>query len=292
MLSILIPTYNYNVFPLVENLYNQCRECAVDFEIIVLDDASEHHFENQRINDLSNCRFEVLEKNIGRSAIRNLLAQKAKHDWFLFLDADAFPFDNTFIYNYINKIHRSDKVLCGGIRYQDEQPAKNKSLRWVYGKKREVISVAKRQKNEHLSFLTLTFLIHKSIFKQVNFNEKIPFYGYEDILFSYELKQKNIPIKHIENPTYHLGIEENEVFLIKTELALQSLLFLIKEKSLPENYVKLTKYLSIIRKTKIKKTVGFLFKFLKPLLKKQILSSNPNLFLFDLYRLGYICTLT
>ena len=35
MLSILIPTYNYNAFPLVEELQNQAIEAGIAFEIIV-----------------------------------------------------------------------------------------------------------------------------------------------------------------------------------------------------------------------------------------------------------------
>ena len=40
MLSILIPTYNYNVFPLAQSIHKQCSDIDIDFEIIVLDDAS------------------------------------------------------------------------------------------------------------------------------------------------------------------------------------------------------------------------------------------------------------
>lgn len=291
MLSILIPTYNYNVFPLVKNLFNQCEKAGIEYEIIVFDDGSQNQFDNEKINSLKNCSFKVLEENIGRSAIRNLLAKTAKFGWLLFLDADAFPVNDKLIYSYVQEIDSSDKVLCGGMCYPSEKPSKNKSLRWAYGKKREALTALERQKNEHLSFFTINFLIHKSIFEQVNFNEKLRFYGYEDVLFSYELMQKNIPIKHIENPVYHLGIEENAFFLKKTELALKSLSFLIGEKILPENYVKLTKFLNITERTGTKKLFSFLFKSLKSKIKKQILSSNPNLFLFDLYRLGYICSL-
>ena len=51
MLSILIPTYNYNVFPLVLDLHKQCLECKIDFEILCQDDHSNQFSnENQKIN--------------------------------------------------------------------------------------------------------------------------------------------------------------------------------------------------------------------------------------------------
>lgn len=291
MLSILIPTYNYDVLPLVKKLFEQCTQEGMEYEIIVLDDASSLHFDNEKINLLENCLFKILDKNMGRSAIRNLLAKKAKYDWLLFLDADAFPVENKFIYNYRKHINHFDKVLCGGMKYSSEKPNNNKKLRWTYGRKREALTALKRQQNEHLSFFSINFLLHKSIFEQVRFNEKLHFYGYEDVLFSYELQQQKIPIKHIDNPVYHMGVEENEVFLKKTELAIESLHFLIKEQKFSADYVKIARYLNIIQKTYTKKIFSVVFNLFKPIIKKQILSSNPNLFLFDVYRLGYICSL-
>lgn len=291
MLSILIPTYNYNVFPLVENLYQQCIASKIVFEIIVFDDASAQHFDNQKINLLENARFEVLEKNIGRSAIRNLLAKTAKYDWLLFLDADVFPMHTNLISNYMNETTSDNKVVYGGIRYQEQKPDKNKLLRWVYGNKREALTAVERQEIEHLSFLTLNFLIHKSVFDKVSFNETIPNLRYEDVLFSFNLEQENIPVIHIENSVYHLGIENSIVFLEKTKESLEGLNYLLKKKMISINYIKLSRYLNILEKTKTKKLIAFLFKKLENVMKKQILSSNPNLFLFDLYRLGYICSL-
>src|SRR5690554_7739581 len=81
MLSILIPTYNYNVFPLVQEVFRQCVKENIMFEIIVLDDSSQNfHEENNQINTLNNCFYTVLNQNIGRSAIRNLLSTKASFE--------------------------------------------------------------------------------------------------------------------------------------------------------------------------------------------------------------------
>ncbi|HET8884785.1 MAG TPA: glycosyltransferase, partial [Salinimicrobium sp.] len=94
MLSVLIPTYNYNIFPLVEKIHGLFTRENIGFEIICLDDGSgneEINKKNHQINAFSNSSFSELEKNIGRSSIRNLLAKKASYDWLLFLDADVIP---------------------------------------------------------------------------------------------------------------------------------------------------------------------------------------------------------
>jgi len=293
MLSILIPTYNYSVWPLVENIYNQCKEALIDFEIIVFDDASENQFDNENINSLENASFKVLDKNIGRCAIRNLLAKTAKFDWLLFLDSDVFPKGTTLVKTYLEEIHKSSipRVIYGGIRYQEKTPDKHELLRWFYGNKREAVEVSKRKKETYLSFLTLNFLIHKSIFDKVRFNETIPNLRNDDLLFSYDLQQGNIIVEHIENWVYHLGIETSEIFLKKTDELSISYLYLWNHNILPYEYTLYGKVYKILEKVKLINIISFLFTKSKPSMLKNLKSDKPSMFIFDLYRLGYICTI-
>jgi hypothetical protein len=292
MLSILIPVYNYNVSPLVEALHKQCLESKIEFEILCQDDGSNQNLiKNNEINQLKNTSYTILEHNIGRSAIRNLLAQKARFENLLFLDADTLPIHSDFISNYILHINNIEKVIYGGIQYQKEKPIKSEILRWIYGKSREALSVEKRQENPYLSLLTLNFLISKSIFKKVHFNEEIPNLRHEDTLFSYELKQNNIQVIHIENPVYHLGIESSETFLKKSEESVIGLKYLVDKKLINVEYVKLSHYYKILDKYKLSGFFGKLFLYFKSSSRKNLLSDNPSLFVFDLYRLGYYFTL-
>ena len=78
MLSILIPTYNYNVEALVSELHAQTTACDIEFEILCYDDGStnlELIEENKSIELLTHTTYKVLDVNIGRSAIRNLLVK-------------------------------------------------------------------------------------------------------------------------------------------------------------------------------------------------------------------------
>jgi glycosyltransferase involved in cell wall biosynthesis len=65
MLSILIPIYNYNAYPLVKELHSQCLEATIDFEILCQDDFSTN-IQQKEINTLENCRFSRNETNLGR----------------------------------------------------------------------------------------------------------------------------------------------------------------------------------------------------------------------------------
>src|SRR5690554_6669905 len=168
MISILIPTYNFNVYPLVKQLHTQAATLKIDFEITVYDDCSSIPVrEIEKINNLPHSSFSILKKNIGRSAIRNLLATEAKNPNLLFLDADTKIMKDDFLKNYIDEIPKKYQIIYGGIRYQGSAPTKNEKLRWLSGVKREALAVEERQKQPHLRFLTLNFLIHKSVFSQL-----------------------------------------------------------------------------------------------------------------------------
>lgn len=289
MLSILIPVYNYNIFALVKELAKQCLKSKIAYEIIVFDDSSSVIFEeNSKINKLSNASYILLECNIGRSKIRNLLAQKAQYNWLLFLDADVFPKNANFISTYLKYINTEEKVINGGLLYQRNKPEKSKLLRWIYGRKREALDYKSRAKNPHLCFLTLNFLIHKSIFEKVKFNESIPNLRHEDTLFSYDLKQENINIEHIDNPIYHFGLDNFETAIRKENESLDNLKYLIDNKLLPAEYVKISKLVKRIKGLKLIPFLVFFHIMTRSIFLKNFASKNPSLYLFDLYRLGYL----
>ena len=292
MISILIPVYEYEIYNLVSNLNKQCIALKINFEIIVLDDASkEPYSKNNEVNELANCHYTILKTNIGRSAIRNLLAKKAIYENLLFLDSDTLPLHFNFISNYISKINLEEKIVYGGIEYQKEKPELDKTLRWVYGNLREALPVKERNKSPYLTFLTLNFLIKKSVFEKVSFNEDIPNFRHEDTLFSYDLMKKNIRIEHIDNPVLHLGIDYTDTFLIKSEEAIKNLDFLIKNNLIDYKYVKLSKLFYWLKKTGIRFIISYLFQVYRKKLLKNSHNPNPSLFLFDLYRIGYFCNL-
>lgn len=292
MLSILIPTYNYNVYPLVNELAKQCTAAKISFEILVIDDHSTAIVtENDKINHIPNCSLLVLEKNSGRSVVRNLLAKRAKFEWLLFLDSDVMPTDSNFISNYISHSTEEVKVVNGGIVYSDEKPQQEKLLRWIYGKNREALNVESRQKNPYLSCLSLNFLVHKSVFKTVSFNESIPNLRHEDTLFSFNLKEKNIPITHIHNPVYHFGLDVFEKAIVKENQSLYALKYLIENNFIDADYVRMGQLYCMFKKYYIAPLVGFFHKIAASFFLKNLSSNTPSLLVFDLYRLSYLCTL-
>ena len=98
-------------------------------------------------------------------------------------------------------------------------------------------------------------------------------------------------IKTINNPLIHKGLDPNDIFIKKTETAISNLLklsqtnlgnVLLSESTILQTYTKLKKF-------HLTKVINILFAITKKYIQKQITSKNPSLFLFDCYKIGYLC---
>lgn len=291
MLSILIPTYNYDVLPLVQELHKQAMDENIAFEIIVLDDASPDKAltaENQKINLLDFAEYLENEANSGRTLTRKILAERAQYDNLLFLDADVMPTSGHFIRDYLPFIGK-EPVVIGGIAYK-ELYEKDTELRHKYGKMREERTSAERAVNPYGAVLSGNLLIDKQVFLSNNYSHSHNLYGM-DIYFAYQLYRNGIKVVHIDNPVYHLGLEDNATFFRKTLAAVESRKKLLKETEGIENINGLLKQYKRLRKYRLAGVVKVLFRLGEPVLKKRILKKDPDLFCLDIYRLGYICSL-
>lgn len=294
MISVLIPVYNYNIISLVTFIKSQLLLTNIDFEIICIDDASTEYFTgNDKLHELHNVTFYKLTKNIGRSKIRNLLVEKSKFEWLLFLDADVFPENDNFINKYLTCIHSNEaKVYCGGIKYETTKPGNDKMLRWVYGRNREEVDNAVKQEKPYQYFFGANFLIHKSVFNTCKFNEGIVKYGYEDVFFVEDLRINNIVLQQVSNEVYHLGIEYNSVFLDKTKEAIDNLCHFSSLNTFRAENIKILNIYKKIVKYQLTWLFSSLFILFHNLFEYNLKSKYPSMFIFDLYKLTYFCFLS
>jgi glycosyltransferase involved in cell wall biosynthesis len=293
MLSICIPTYNYIPTSLVKKLSIQANEIQIEFEIIIFNDGSNSIIstELRSLLTISGVKIESSVKNIGRATARNRLGKLAKYPYILFIDSDSDIPNKDYLKTYINNLNPGI-VCCGGTKYYTEKPQKQYILRWKYGHSRESISGEDRSLYPWNSFTTHHFVIDRELFLKILFSTKTKGYGHEDTLFGIELKNKNIPIKHINNPLFHIGLESANTYILKTENALINLKLLFLEDESSEYYQSI-KLIRFYKKQKnlrliwVWKTAYLLF---NRMVRIQLSGNNPNLRLFDFYKLGYfIC---
>ena len=236
MLSILIPIYNFEITKLINELISQCLASNITFEIICIDDASDHKFKikNHPISNIENLTYVELEENIGRSRIRNLLTHKAKYEIVLFLDCDSQIAHPDFISTYLKAIDQNPKaIIAGGTKYSSQKPSKDKCLHWHYGSKREALSSDIRSLQPYSHFHSNSFVAVKKLLLQFPFDEVIQGYGYEDLEWAFRLKANHCQILHIDNPVLHLGLKSNKDFLADQESAIFNLSKIYKEGKIP-----------------------------------------------------------
>lgn len=289
MLSILIPVYNYEVTTLVTALHQQGKKLGSTIEIIVFDDGSKSvaNEKNEQLNTLENVHFKVLEKNVGLSQNRNLLAKAANFENLLFIDGDSL-IQKEFLKKYCDAIENTSNVIYGG-RVHPKNYKDKSSLRWKYGTFVEDKTAKERKKHPYLSTLFNNTLIKKDIFERVGFEKTITTYGHEDTLFSYALKQMHARIQHIDNPVIHGDIDPNAVFVRKTKSGLDNLKYLSKNKMIDPKYVKLLRMHTRLKTFGLDKILGGIYSISKKPIQHNLISKKPSLLVFNIFRITYFC---
>jgi len=288
MISILIPCHDFNAYPLVCNLEKQALMLKINFEIICIDDGSfsSKNEINQKINLLTNSRFIESKKNIGRINNRLLLAEKSQYQWLLFIDVDTYPNSEDFLKNYIDQINLGLMSFGGSIYKEPKNNGFN--LRYKFGKKREEVDSVIRNKNPYKYISSRNFIGKKDLIVKVFSKIKNVSYG-NDYIFGSILKKKKVDIIHIDNPVIIENIDENSIFIQKTHQALDNIIDCYRKDEIEKHSISILKAYIVLDFLFMKGVFVRLSNLFIKKIQKNLFSNNPNLFLFDLYRLNYIC---
>lgn len=331
-LSILIPTYDFVCYPLVLALHGQAEALGIDYEILVAEDGSKQQdrvVANLKINELPHCRHLRRTENAGRAAIRNILADEARGEWFLFLDSDAKVEKPDFLAAYLaaanaespeprneqegpdNKQEKPREeqekprdtqaeravprrsnapVIVGGLYHAPACADPTRALRFRYEHEADRSrGAAQRSLKPYMEFSTFNFMIRSDIFRALRFDEQCREYGYEDALFGLALQRRGIPILHIDNALLHTGLDTNVQFLGKTEAALRTLAALAPEL---RECSRVHRLFARLKRYAVAPLLRAAFRLCgKPLRRHLEKSTRPSLRLFALYKLIYYASL-
>lgn len=293
-LSILIPVYNYSCIDLIHNLCRQAQQLSTQglvFEVIVAEDGStneESLAANAVIASLPHCRYLPFKQNVGRAAIRNLLAQESRYEWLLFLDCDMqLPGDN-FLLTYIQ--HEGADVIDGGFGVTEQPQLLNRNLRYSYEWTEQANhSASQRRQHPYRSFRTTNFMISRNVMMANPFDERFRHYGYEDVMFGKKLRQQGITIAHIDNPMMLSDNETNLEFVEKTEEAIRTL---HQFRDDLRGYSRLLTLVDGIHVGLVRSAIRLGHRLAGPLERRNLCGNHPRLMVFKLYKLGYYLTLT
>lgn len=293
MLSILIPEYNYNCTKLVNDLYTQCKHAGFPFEILVMDDSSTlHKEENRTLSELPGCKFiEVgqVGHNLGCTKTKNSLANLAQYPYLLIIDCDMGVVDSRYIQRYAEAMGKAP-IVIGGFRYGEEKVDADRLLRWHYGRNRESLPAAIRNQNPWKATNTSNAMIEKSIFDKIHFDEQFKDYGHEDTLWGITLKQNGIRVLHIDNQLYHNGLDNNKIFLAKSLKAVEKYVTVPQIRTQEAvQQIRIFKAYTSVKKLGLDRLLAFKFKYAGRCMERNLCGKRPSLFIYDIYRLSYLC---
>lgn len=283
MLSILIPTYNHTCYTLVADLQRQAEVLDIPYEIIVTEDGSRDSVSmlaNLKIGDLPHCRYILRRENVGRAAIRNFLMKESQGDRLLFIDSDAKVINDDFLRRYIDASEGHD-IVCGGVIHPQQCKDPSRMLRWKYEKDYE-----RRHGYVSEQFRSFSFLISRNVADKVRFDERYRKYGYEDVQFGKDLLTAGFKVHSIDNPLLNTDIETNDVFLHKTEEALQTARLFHTDLGERIGVIRMYDRLRLLSPL-----MQLSYRLFAPLIRRNLLSSSPSLTLFAAYKLCYYSTL-
>lgn len=214
-LTVLIPVYNWDVSGLLLRIIDEADSFELwgRLEVLVLDDGSSDPA-TLAGNDAfcsghqrSYLQYSPLGRNVGRSAVRNLLAAKARGDFLLFLDCDVLPDSDRFLRDYLARADADEfDVVCGGVSYRTRVLNEQEYDYHAYlGNRKEVKPATLRNQAPWRHILTSNIMVRKSVFRSTPFDERFIGYGYEDIEWGVRLAKK-YRILHIDNTASHLGL--------------------------------------------------------------------------------------
>ncbi|RYZ47466.1 MAG: glycosyltransferase, partial [Sphingobacteriales bacterium] len=250
-------------------------------------DQSTKQANRSKVQNLPHVLYRELEHNIGRSAIRNILADEAQFQSLLFIDADSALPDNSYLKTY-KQFPSNPQVLVGGTIYSYQRPTPDKMLRWTYGNEREAKSAKVRSQNPYGSFTLNNLLIDRELYLKFKLDETIKTYGHEDTVFGERLQEEEIQVIHIDNPVIHTGLETADVFLEKTRQSVENLWKLYQKNESGAN-TKLIRSFLTLQKMGLAGMFEMVFSATQNMVLQNLRSSKPSVRLFDFYKLYQLC---
>lgn len=288
-LSILIPTHNLSPEALVEALRRLAEALHIDYEILVLNDASDEAetlTALQRMEQTGACRVIQQTARQGRARARNILYKESSGELLLFIDSDALVCSDDFIARHLQDAEKAP-VVCGALTNPAPPAPPGCELRYKYetaAEKSGHRTAAYRNRHPYDRIATFQLLLRRDVMERAPFDESITEYGYEDVLFGLRLQELGIPVLHTDNALLHRGINPSTHFLANTEAAIHTL------HTLPQTYkqrIGLSRFAMRLQSMHLAAPVRLLFRATRHLIRRNLISRCPSLTLFQFYKLGF-----
>ncbi|WP_292053613.1 MULTISPECIES: glycosyltransferase family 2 protein [unclassified Brevundimonas] len=218
-MSVLIPFLRESPADLVIGLEEQARNLDQTIEIVIFDDgtcdqALTHELERLLSGLRVPARLVSSRTNHGRARARNLLAQQARAEVCLYLDADMRMVSQQFLAQWM-KYHndRAPHLAFGGFVVTGPvDPAFEVHCAMARGS--DCLTAQERARDAAKYVYTSNLLVRTEVVLKYPFDETFSGWGWEDVEWALRVSRDN-PVTHIDNPAHHSGLDTVEVLMAK-----------------------------------------------------------------------------
>ncbi|WP_429912838.1 glycosyltransferase family 2 protein [Glycocaulis sp.] len=214
-LSVLIPFHGDDPSALLDALLAQAGGFT---EIVLFDDGSPDTGVFERLSahpDVLNGAVRVLrsDTNIQRSGARNALADAARGEWLLFLDADM-ELPEGFLARWQALLESAEfDAAYGGYLVPDAR-AGQFAVHAALARAGDVDNAAARAKRGASAFAGSNMAVRASLMASTPFDETYRGWGWEDVDWAVRAAKAG-RLAHIDNPAGHGGLQSVDRLLTK-----------------------------------------------------------------------------
>lgn len=219
VLSIVMPFYKNDPSALLLALSQQVKGLPV--ELLILDDGSGDDALIQKTRaHVATCNvpatFIACALNRGRSQARNRLTQEAKAPYLLLLDSDMLPDSDHFVADWLALIAQdAPAVAYGGYSVLQVPDVPELAFARTMAQRSDCQSAQERAKRGISAVATSNLLVRADILTQVSFDSAFKGWGWEDVEWALRVQKAGHPVRHVDIPATHMGLDNVDVVLDK-----------------------------------------------------------------------------
>jgi glycosyltransferase involved in cell wall biosynthesis len=219
-LSILTPVFRHDPTPIARALEATPAQARSRFEWVVVDDGSGDEallatLRELMKNALFSARLIALPQNQGRAHARNRLVAEATAPFVLFLDADMIPDDPGFVGRWLDLIDReAPHAAFGGFSVDQAPDLPATALHKFMSARSDCRNATARSKDPSQFTATSNLLVRREVLADIPFDDGFKGWGWEDVDWALRASKLG-PIRHIDNPATHAGLDSVETLLRK-----------------------------------------------------------------------------
>lgn len=220
-LSVLIPNFRDDPAVLLTSLGRELAGLCDRVELVLLDDGSGDPALAQAMAEAvlalrGPARFIALAANIGRSKGRNRLAAEARARHWLFLDSDMLPDAPHFLARWLAEAEADAPVAFGGFSLKQASTDRRFAVHRASALRSDCAGADRRALQPAKYVFTSNLLVRRDVFDAERFDGGFAGWGWEDVEWGLRVARR-WPIRHIENPATHLGLDTAEQLLAKAQ---------------------------------------------------------------------------